>query len=409
MDRTMQRVDGALRAPLVPRRRSRLLFVLLFCLPATATLHAEDFQPPITITKGGTYTGNYRSDRSDVPAVLVNTSETVELAGCHILSSGIGIRAYGGSRLYVHHCAIEGQTPTGNEQWGRALDDYHPQDLTFDFNTVDHTGGLLIDHGDKNTRFAAIRYNIFKNTDKRRVDGKYGEQRASVLFNSVLPISGEIAFNQFTNDWGKSAVEDNINFGNSGGTEASPFLIHDNYIHGAYPSPDNRERYTGSGITVEGTGADTPETVSQHVQIFRNQVVSTCNAGINVNDGHHVRVSQNRIISAGLLPDGTPSTLFWGGCSVWNGSHHDETLFHDVSMMDNVLGYRRPGMHVPLPDRQDYVVATDCPLSVKPGQNVSLPNPSTLETEANEWTLWRQKLADAGIVVGAAGSLKNHE
>ena len=382
---------------------------LLLCLAATATLHAELFQAPITITRGGTYTGNYRSDSSETPAVLVNTSEPVELAGCHIVSSGLGIKAYGGSRLSVHHCTIEGPRPTGNQQWGRAVDVYHPQTLTFTFNTVDHTGGLLVDHGDANTQSAVIKYNVFKDTDRRKADGTVGELRASILFNSVVPITGEIAFNQFTNDWGKSAVEDNVNFGNSGGTAAAPFLIHDNYIRGAYPSPDDMEHYTGSGITVEGTGANTPETVSQYVQILRNQVVSTCNAGINVNDGHNVEARENRIVSAGILPDGRPSFLFWGGCSVWNGSHHDASLFHDVRMVDNVLGYRRPGLNVPLPDRQDYVVAKDCPLSIQPGQNESLPNPITLETEAAEWTRWQRKLADAGIVVGAGGSVREPE
>lgn len=409
MHKMMQKADGDFRASSGRRLSHGTFLLVLICLMAAVAAHGEEFRPPLTITKGGTYTGCYRSDDSEVPAILVNTPEKVELAGCHIVSSGIGIKAYGGSRLYVHHCTVEGQQPTGNQQWGRALDDYHPQDLTFTFNTVRHTGGLLIDHGDANTNFAVIRYNLFQDTDKRRADGTDGELRASILFNSVVPIRGEIAYNQFTNGWGESAVEDNINFGNSGGSEASPFLIRDNFICGAYPPPSHQEKYTGSGITVEGTGANTPETVSQHVQILRNQVVSTCNAGINVNDGHHIVARENRIVSAGILPDGRPSSLFWGGCSIWNGSHHDASLFHDVRMVDNVLGYRRPGMNVPLPDRQDYVVATDDPWSVQPGDNVSLPNPITLATEAEEWTRWQKKLVDAGIVLGAGGSVKAPE
>lgn len=380
---------------------------LIFCLLCSFYIHAQVFQGPITISKGGLYTGNYKSDDSNIPAITVSTYDPVEITGCIIVSSGIGIKAYGGTKMNIHNNTIKGQTPTGDKQYGRALDDYHPQWLIFEFNTVDHTGGIQVDHSDENTKSAVIRYNMFKNTDKRKADLNYGpEHRASILFNTVLPITGEISFNQFQNDLDSSAVEDNINFGNSGGTAGSPFLIHDNYIKGAYPYPFNAANYTGSGITVEGEpGHNQFTNVSQYVKILNNQVVSTCNGGININAGHDITAQFNRIVSSGLFPNGVQSNLFWGGAAIWNGSNVDGSVFKNISINNNTIGYARPGVNVPLPNRQDYVVVAGSPINIQPGDNIALPNPITLATEQNEWTLWQKKLADSGIVVGVGGKV----
>ena len=56
-----------------------------------------------------------------------------------------------------------------------------------------------------------------------------------VQLDEVQNVPGiEIAPNQVIDKPGKSRVEDNINIYLSGGTAASPILIHDNYIQGAY-------------------------------------------------------------------------------------------------------------------------------------------------------------------------------
>ncbi|HET6406650.1 MAG TPA: hypothetical protein VFG14_02125, partial [Chthoniobacteraceae bacterium] len=141
----------------LPRRAAVTRLLVLLLLAATAASARADvpavvYQKPITITQGGTYSGNFRSDDSNTPAITVSTNDPVEITGCRILSAGIHIRAYGGTQLNVHHNLFTGQPPTGGQQWGRVLDDYHPQTLVFEHNTVDHTGGLLIDHADENTK-----------------------------------------------------------------------------------------------------------------------------------------------------------------------------------------------------------------------------------------------------------------
>jgi len=380
--------------------KKKILFIT-FLLLSVFTHGQIVYSGPITITKGGTYTGNYKSDNSNVPAITLETYEPVEITNCNIISSGIHIKCPGGTKLNIHHNNFTGQTPTGNGQWGRVLDDYHPQYLIFENNTVNHTGGLLVDHGDENTKSAVIRYNIFRNTDKRRTDMSEGEHRASILFNTVMPITGEIAYNKFENLLDSSWIEDNINFGNAGGTVASPFLIHDNYIKGAYPYPSNADHYTGSGITVEGApSVNQFNNVSQYIKIYNNQVVSVCNGGINVNAGHNIEVTGNTIISSGMFPNGVVSPRFWGGGAVWNGSNVGTDVFRDIIYKNNTIGYVRPGVNVPYPNRQDWVVVDGSPINIMPGDNISLPNPITLATELAEIPKWEAKLSANKISIG---------
>ena len=376
-------------------------FIVLSTIISCKQPSGTAFSDPIEIKQGGTYTGNYKSDDPNIPAVTVSTYDPVEITGCKIVSAGIGIKAFGGSKLTIHHNTITGQEPAGKHQWGRALDNYHPQSLVFEYNDVIHTGGIIIDHSDENTRSAVIRFNKFINTDKRKADNSEGEHRAAILFNTVLPITGEIAWNYFHNTLDSSWVDDNINFSNSGGKKDSSFLIHDNFIWGAYPYPANADHYTGSGITIEGDpGHKTFEGVSQFVKVFNNQVISTCNAGININHGHDIEAQSNTIIASGMYPNGVKSDRFWGGCAIWNNSKLGPDVFKNISIKNNTIGYVRPGVNVPLPNRQDYVVVADSPINVQAGDNIAIPNPITLQTELDQVPIWEKKLADNKISIG---------
>lgn len=366
---------------------------------------AVTYQKPLVITKGGAYTGNYRSTDSKVPAVWIQTTEPVEITGCIIASAGPMIKCNGGTKATIHHNSLYGIMPDHNNQWGRALDDYQPQYLVFENNYIEHSGGLLIDHTDSLSKSVVIRYNLIRNTDKKKVNLAAGDNRAGILFNSVANIAGEISWNQFENLPDSSNVEDNINIFNSGGSTGAPYLIHDNYIKGAYPYPLNAPSYVGSGITIDGDpGANTMEKMSQFINVYNNQVLSTCNACMNLAAGHDIHFYSNTMISSGMYPNGTASDRFWGGCCIWNASNVPAKYFINNTIKGNKIGYVRKGMNVPFPDRQDWVVVPESPISVKAGDNTSLPNPITLETEKAEWPKWQAKLAGNKITIGNGGS-----
>jgi hypothetical protein len=385
-----------------------LILSLLFGISLSAQIV---YQAPIYITKGGTYTGNYRSDDPNTPAILILCYDSVTITGCNIISQGEGIKAYGGSRLNIHHNNILGILPTNGTQYGRALNDYQPQTLTFENNYVEHTGGLMVDHGDQNTKSANFRYNLIRNTDKRKTDGTPGDHRASILFNTVTTISAEISWNRFENIPDSSYLEDNINLGNTGGTLAIPIIIHDNFIKGSYPAPKiypgaGQVGFSGSGITVEDNGGvNAIDQVSRWININNNQVVSVGNGGINVNAGHDINVTGNRLISSGRYPDGSLSNVFWGGGAVWNGSGLPLTSFYNISYKNNTVGWARPDHNtvykgVTLPGRNDWVIVPGSPININPDDNISLPNPITLATELNEDVIWLAKLSANSITVG---------
>jgi hypothetical protein len=359
------------------------------------------YQPPLVITKGGTYTGNFKSTDSNIPAVWIQTTEPVTITASVLASAGDMIRCYGGSRLNIHHNSFFGLTPNLNFQMGRAINDYQPKSLVFENNYVEHTGGLLLDHTGSDSTNVVIRYNIIRNTDKRRADLSGGEKREAIFFNTVLKVSGEISWNQFTNLPEQSDLEHNIYMYNSGGRSGAPYLIHDNYIKGAYPYPLNAGSYVGSGITVDGDpSANTMEKMSQFINAYNNQVISTCNASMNLAAGHDIHYYGNTMISSGRYPNGVKSDRFWGACCIWNASNVPVQNFINNSIKDNIIGYVRSGKSIPFPDRQDWVVFPGSPISVKPGENTSLRNPITRELENAEWPKWLAKLAENKIVLG---------
>lgn len=362
---------------------------------------AVTYQEPLVITKGGIYTGNYRSTDSKVPAVWVQTTEPVEITRCNIAGAGDLIRSGGGARLRIHHNGFYGITPGQNDQWGRVLNAYQISYLVFEHNYVEHTGGLLIDHLDAKPDSLVMRYNIIRNTDQRKADLSAGENRAGIMFNTVSKVAGEISWNQFENFPGKSDLEHNIYMYNSGGKAGAPYLIHDNYIKGAYPYPLNASYYVGSGISVDGDpSTNTMDKMSQFINAYNNQVISTCNASMNLAAGHDIHFYGNTMISSGRYPDGTASDRFWGACSIWNASNVPAANFINNSITGNRIGYVHKGVNVPYHSRQDWVVVPGSPISVKPGDNTSLPNPVTLFTEKAEWPRWLAKLTANNIVVG---------
>jgi len=366
-----------------------------------SSVPAVKYLDPIVIKKGGTYTGNYKSLNPEVPAIWVQTNEPVTITGCIIVSTGDMIKCNGSTNLTIRNNSLYGLFPIKNDQWGRALNNFQPQSLVFENNTIEHSGGILIDHTDSNPKSIVIRYNIIRNTDKRRANTAAGESRSGILFNSLSKIEGEISWNQLINLPDSSFVEDNINLFNSGGKSGVPYLVHDNYIKGAYPYPLNAATYIGSGITVNGDpGSNTMETMSQFINAYKNQVISTCAAAMNLAAGHDIHFYENTMISCGLYPDGTQSERFWGGCCIWNASNVPSKFFINNTIKGNTIGYVRGDKSVPFPGRQDWVVIKESPISVEPGNNTSLPNPITLESEKAEWIKWQKKLAANKIVIG---------
>jgi hypothetical protein len=192
----------------------------------------------------------------------------------------------------------------------------------------------------------------------------------------------EVAWNQVINEPGKSRVEDNVSIFSSGGTAASPFRIHNNYIQGAYGANAATERsYTGGGIML--SDVDTA-----YVHAYENQVIATTNYGIAISSGHDNAFYNNRIISAGILPDGRVPAAQNVGAYIWN--MNGETGFVRNVGYGNLIGWNNGK------DRNDFWA----PDAASWTNNVSFAGAITPETEAFEFQLWLQKCIDLKVQVG---------
>ncbi|RYU82897.1 Ig-like domain-containing protein, partial [Hymenobacter persicinus] len=376
------------------------LFQLLGVNPAQAQGQAPNvtYAGPLVITRGGTYSGNYRSTDSNVPVIAIRTTEPVIIENCILAGAGDLIEARtGGSSLIVRNNRGYGLTQSqDNTRHGSFIEVNTGKSVTIEHNYFEHTIGILIYMWSGNgtaSQTLTIRYNQAKNIDGRYRNG--GGTLANFLgMNGAHGlVNSEIAWNQVINEPNNSSVEDNINLYNSSGTSSSPIRMHDNYIQGAYPYPATSGTYAGSGITLDGDDA-AANAVTAYVDGYGNQLVSTC-AAMNIAGGHDNKFHDNRIVTSGLLPDGSRLQANYAGLGLWNGYGQPSNVFFNNSFDNNTVGF---------------VHSDGSRLDLSPGacgpcyNTIALPNPVTLQTEQNEWTIWQQKLQQNGITVGAGGS-----
>ena len=338
----------------------------------------------LVITKGGTYTGTYRSAASGTACVRVATTEPVVLAGCTLAGPGNLIEAGEGADLTVRNCIGQGLTPTVDERApGHFLSVYRPQRLVVEHNAFAQTGGIVVDRWHAAGAGPAgntltVRYNRVRNVDGRWRDGQGRTICSFLILNTVQHLPGvDIAYNEVINEPNKSLVEDNINLYNSSGTPKSPLHVHDNFVRGAYPFPATADKFTGTGLTSDGD-AKTVEDAAAFIEADHNQFVSTGNSAMNLAAGHDIYYHHNRVVTSGLLPGGQRFRAVHAGLGVFNFYHQPASVFFNNRVENNTVGYVSWGYNAPAPDRQDLSAGACVPCT----GTVHLPQPITLATEA---------------------------
>jgi hypothetical protein len=368
-------------------------------LTACASHHVAG-EAVLVITKGGTYTGTYRSDASGTACVRVATSEPVVLDGCTLAGPGNLIEAGEGADLVVRNCRGQGLPPTADNQApGRFLDVYRPHRLVVEHNTLTQTSGMVVNRWSgtgQPGQTLTVRYNQVRNVDGRWRNAGGGTHCSFLILNTVQHLAGvDIAYNEVVNTPDQSLVEDNINLYNSSGTPTSSLHVHDNFVRGAYPFPATANHFTGSGMTTDGEAKAANEAAA-YIEADHNQFVSTGNAAMNIAAGHDVYYHDNRAVTAGQLPDGRRFNAAYVGLGVFNYYQQPAGVFGNNRVENNTVGFVRWGGHDPYPDRQDEAPDACAPCT----GTVHLPNPITSATEEAEWRRWQQKLRKTGLTVG---------
>lgn len=384
------------------------------------------YDGPLTITHGGTYSGNWQSLDPKVAAVTVKTAEPVVIQNANIRGKGILILGNAGHlKLTVQNVRAYGLNPgVRGKAPGRFLLADGVDALTLEHNELINTKGVSVKDftgsrdGDRPT--IRVRYNKAENINGRYSDGKDGyllsgsagkgwdwAQFLQLDHVTAVP-SIEIAWNEVINAPDKSRVEDNISIYTSSGTPNSPIDIHDNYIQGAYPAKPQSRDYTGGGIMLgDDLGSGGEATQPAWVRAYGNQVVSTANYGVAIYGGHDLQAYNNRVVSSGKLADGRAIGVSHAtGVYVWDGNSKGGRFYNNAAY-DNVIGLVRGSGGKP--ERADTFLpscATKADGSSACTNNQSLEDPITLAAERAEYQRWQDKLKQKGVQIGVPDEAK---
>ncbi len=370
---------------------------------------------PLVITRGGTYSGTWSSDDPAAAAVTVRTAEPVVIEHAAVTGRGTLIAVVAEhADVTVRDTVGTGQNPcVAGRPPGRFVAAESFDRVVIEHCRLDHTAGIYLltnaGHGVGAVRVVGNRATDIDgrlsdgrgdwlgfNDRKSKHDGHAEHGYAAVQFLQLDKVRGggmEVAWNEVVNEPGRSRVEDNLSVYASGGTADGPLAIHDNYVQGAYTVDPARGSqppdadwayswdYSGGGLML-GDGA-----APAFVRAVDNVVVGTGNYGIAVSAGHDIAFDHNRIVSAGVLPDGRAVASQNVGAYVWAG--HTAGFFANGGT-GNTIGWVKGA------GRND----SWTPDAAVWADTVHLPNPVTPADEAAAHAEWVARAARAGVRIG---------
>lgn len=361
--------------------------------PSPDDLASVAFSGPLVITEGGTYTGNWESRDPGVAAVTVSTTEPVVIAGSNLRGAGHLVEhGVDGVDLTVRDSRVVGLNPgTDGARVGRFVNLRNARNVLIEGNEITSTRGISLE-GYAGSRSGNDTYRVIGNR-ARNIDGRisngsgfYADDAQTdyaqfVQLNAVQDVPGiEIAWNEVVNEPGESRAEDVVSVYLSSGTAASPIRITSNFIDGAYPLSPESEDYSGGGIMLgDGVGR------VAHVVAAGNHVLDTTNYGMAISAGSDMTIAGNRVLSDGLLPDGTPVAAQNVGIYVWD--LHGQGM-SGTQVTGNVVGWMVPGGSNDwwMPDAD----------AESGNQHVDV----TAELLDAEYALWQAEVDAAGVTVG---------
>lgn len=384
-----------------------LLLLLSSALPAYAkNIHYQDrivVDDNYIKKHGNVITGNYQSDASG-PAILVSNASTPVYIVNSNLQGPTNLISIINSNVSVMNTTGVGTYPlTSGVAKGMFINASNPVNLVVSNCTItDVSLGIYVNGYSGSSSVSntiTISNNTFNNIDARPSNGSGGYvtngnfNGHAIQLNNVFAVPGiTISWNQIINDPFVSATGQMIEMIDASGTSASPILIHDNYLQGAYPADPGVDSYTGGGIITNGTSMDSTATTTAFVNIYNNQVVSTANVGIAIAAGHDINVYNNTVVSSGYLSNGTffPMT-YANGMYNWNYYQLPPTVFYNNNMFNNTVGLiANNGSGAPT--RQDwYFPDQPNPEGNMDWQPYTNTSPTVLD-EQNQYAAWQAKL-----------------
>ena len=374
-----------------------------------------EWSGPLTITQGGTYSGNWRSSDPAVPAVTVATIEPVVIENSHLSGPNDLISdPYYANNVTVRNVIGIGVNPNVKGQGlGVFVDAQYPVRLDVENCYFENVSFGVYVRGYAGHRDGIETITILNNRGRNLLgvisDGYHGylsgednwQWSHAIQLSNMPAVPGiRIAWNEIINYPYQSLVNEIINMYDAGGTADSPALFDNNYIQGAYAYNPASDSYNGGGFVTDGSGGDTVENSSSFHRVYNNQIVGTVNMAIEFSTGHDNLAYNNKIIASGLLPNGTRIPSQNVGLSIFDvyGNTQSGSMYNNV-MRDNTVGwmcwaarcawngYRNDEY---FPDNSGEYSAN----------NAIAADPITPHAENNEYAIWLGKLRDNAMVTG---------
>jgi hypothetical protein len=381
---------------------------------ATATVSVAPQQPsgPITITSGGTYSGNWTSTSPNTPAVTIRTDEPVTIRDSVISGRGTLIDLSGvktGASVTIEDVTGTALDPgVAGVQRGAFLSATNVSSLAVRNCSISGASfGIKV--AGTSPSSLEISNNLASNLEDRASDGQGGlldsrpELGHFIILNNVsAPEGAEISWNEAVQTIGQSSTEDVINIYNSQGSQGHPIWVHDNYMEGS-SSPVTSGHYTGTAMITDGAATNGTQPTA-FVLFQANEVVATAGTGVGIAAGHDISATANRIVSCGVSSAG--NWYAWGANAVVIWNYYQSSQFYNNTITGSVGGMVGPGTNgVP----KAFDIWGNPPDMLDPGTSVSgndftdpclVGGTVNLQAENNERAFWAAKTAAADELVG---------
>lgn len=333
---------------------------------------------PITISAGGTYTGNWESLSSSTSPVTINTTSPVTITNSKIRNLTSQPNQSLGQLI---RCAVTGVrlTVTNTFFYGgvvRCIQFANGNTLTVQNCTIDKTTGIALNNSTGTV--------IIEKCDVSNIQGipiaSGGYSSQFVQFITHTGTANFVRWNQVVNVFQQSYVEDVISI-----FQTSNVTVENNCLRGGYPANVGDGR-SGYGIILGDYGGS--NNIAQD-----NQIIAT-NGGIGIAGGTGNIARRNRLIDDHALDNGT----FLGaqdGVGIY--AYSNPTAESGAVVQDNVAGWMSivGGTRT----RNDYYLPAGYGTTAT--NNTSLGGSITFATEEAEFNSWLSKLSANGITIGA--------
>lgn len=335
---------------------------------------------PITITTGGTYTGNWSSSNS-TPTITIATTQAVTIVNSRIRGTGganlVHATGAGAVNVTITNCHVTGGSTYQTS--GRFFETVSPGNITITNNTINYTRGIEFTFG---SGTITVANNKHFETMGYAPGGSIVALGNFVQFRETRNADVTVEWNQVLNTYNVSFPEDIISVFKSANIDIDNNYLQHNSVHGNFYNTSSQ-----GTITLDNPGGALN---ILNVNVRDNQMVDTVNGVFLSSGGQNILVDGNTLIQDGFLPPPNQTTQMGNG---FGGFAFPGTAASNVVVTNNTIGYvNRDG------DRLD--VNSTSGTTTYSG-NTILPDPITLEMEEEQWDLWAEKVAENGELIGS--------